>query len=190
MVNIVEKNVPRQDNGSDCGVFLLEYAERFVTDLHRILPQGEVPLQTYLDKTELPNWFGDSDVMRFFGQDKRATIKSIIDQLCAVTTSANTTFDQNESNKTSANCHPRRGYSGTTHAGNNNVLRGHEGSGITAGINDIGSSSTSIERAMAMNVDLSRSQPYDNPVAERDSFEDTNAKEYTQGQRKKKRLTL
>merc|ERR1711871_1838579 len=32
-VNLVQKHAPNQENGHDCGVFLLEYAERFVRDV-------------------------------------------------------------------------------------------------------------------------------------------------------------
>ena len=54
------------------GVFLLEYAERFVTDLHDTHPRGQVALEQYLDKTRFGKWFENAHL----GMDKRAKIKS------------------------------------------------------------------------------------------------------------------
>lgn len=51
---------------------MLEYAERFVTDLHDTHPRGQVALEQYLDKTRFGKWFENAHL----GMDKRAKIKS------------------------------------------------------------------------------------------------------------------
>eukprot|EP01052_Picozoa_sp_SAG31_P059777 SAG31_NODE_19031_length_614_cov_0.627184_2_plen_124_part_01 len=49
-VKLIYKNVPCQDNGSDCGVFVLEYVERFILDLQRRTHEQE-QIRQYILKT-------------------------------------------------------------------------------------------------------------------------------------------
>ena len=72
-VNIVEKKAPHQENGHDCGVFLLEYAERFVKDIMFQDARGTDYL-SYLQRTDFQEWF-DAETVKHKRTHMQALLK-------------------------------------------------------------------------------------------------------------------
>ena len=60
-VNLVQKHAPNQDNGHDCGVFLLEYAERFVKDIIFQTVRGS-DCADYIGRSDFHEWFAPDAV--------------------------------------------------------------------------------------------------------------------------------
>lgn len=74
-VNLVQKNAPNQENGHDCGVFLLEYAERFVKDIILQTTRGR-DCSDYIQSTEFHQWFQTETV-----KQKRTHIQDLLKYL-------------------------------------------------------------------------------------------------------------
>lgn len=55
-INLVQKKAPNQENGHDCGVFLLEYAERFVKEIIFQAARG-IDCADYIQAADFHEWF-------------------------------------------------------------------------------------------------------------------------------------
>jgi hypothetical protein len=61
-VEVLRPKVPQQSNGSDCGVFVLEYAERFLTTYFEALEVCSDVIADALDNVLHPTMFGDAEI--------------------------------------------------------------------------------------------------------------------------------
>jgi Ulp1 family protease len=75
-VSVVHKLVPRQANGHDCGVFVLEYVERFLEDSVIECRKGHTALRRFHDSADHSGWFNPTDI-----ELKRQTLQGVIHSL-------------------------------------------------------------------------------------------------------------